>query len=197
MLHITNRIQALSATLLAIAGVLVAAGPACPTATYEKPFANWNDNASYVLAPDGGFEAKDGKWALSGDAAIAGENESFRVRCATDTSSLQLPAGSSATSSQMSIGLEYPTLRFFARTEAPGDGRLTVHVLFNTPDGTPRQLRIAELGAGVKWQPTRTVFILANLLALYPGWDRKVAFRFTATSGTWGVDDVYVDPYER
>ena len=39
----------------------------------------------------------------------------------------------------MCIGLEYPTLRFFARTTRPGaGGRLAVHVNFRTPDGVAR-----------------------------------------------------------
>ena len=41
------------------------------------------------------------------------------------------------------------------------------------------------------------MYILANLLALFPNWDGQVAFRFTASGGTVNVDDVYVDPYER
>ena len=94
----------------------------------------------------------------------------------------------------MQIGLAYPTLRLFAKNTA-GDGRLTVHVLFQTPDKVQRQLKIADLSAGAEWQPTRVVFILANLLALYPGWDKQVRFRFTANGGSWQVDDVFVDPY--
>jgi hypothetical protein len=142
--------------------------------------------------PNGSFEADPAGegWSLTGDAAITS-------RSSSNLSALKLPPSSSATSSEICIGLEYPTLRFFARTDTPSDSRLAVHVLFRSPDGTPRQLRIAELSAGATWEPTRIVYILANLLALHPDWDGKVAFRFTATSGTLEIDDIYVDPYER
>ena len=83
----------------------------------------------------------------------------------------------------MEIGLAYPTLRLFARNDRPAEGRLTVHVLFRTPDNVSRQLKIADLSAGTEWQPTRVVLILANFLALHPSWDGKVAFRFTANGG--------------
>jgi hypothetical protein len=37
----------------------------------------------------------------------------------------------------------------------------------------------------------------ANLLPLLPGSKTAVAFRFTAVSGDWQIDDVYVDPFTR
>ena len=206
MFRIASRIQALSAICLATFASLLAASlahaetvapPACPAVELDTPFAKWNDFAKYFLVPGGDFESADKGWRLEGGAALAGEDESFGVRSLEGTSSLILPPGSTATSPEICVGLEYPTLRFFARAYAPSAARLSVHVLFRTPDNTPRQLRIADLTAGQAWEPTRIIFILANFLALHPNWDGKVAFRFTATSGTVGVDDVFVDPYER
>jgi hypothetical protein len=37
--------------------------------------------------------------------------------------------------------------------------------------------------------------IVANLLPLLPGSRTPVSFRVTATSGSWKIDDFYVDPY--
>jgi hypothetical protein len=207
VLRIIHRIPALGAVLTAAATVLLAAaGPAsaadsagadpCAAAPSSRPFAAWGDNANYVPVPGGAFETGDCAWTLASGAALAAGNETFKVRASTDVQSLSLPAGAVATSPEMQIGLAYPTLRLFARSTAE-DGRLTVHVLFHTPDKVQRQLKIADLSAGEAWQPTRVVFILANLLALYPGWDKQVQFRFTANGGSWQVDDVYVDPYER
>ena len=205
MSRITGRIQALSAICLATLGVLVAASPAradtvapaCPAVELATPFAQWNDFAKYFLVPGGDFESAAAGWRLEGGAALAGENERFHVRSLADKSSLILPPGSTATSPEICVGLEHPTLRFFARAHPPSAARLSVHVLFRTPDNTPRQLRIADLTAGQAWEPTRIIFILANFFALHPNWDGKVAFRFTATSGTVGVDDVFIDPYRR
>jgi hypothetical protein len=207
VLRITHRIQALGAVLTVAAAVLVAAAPAhadtsagvdpCAPAPSGKPFTAWGDNANYVPVPGGAFERGDASWSVSGGATVKSGNESFFVRSCDDAQSLTLPAGATATSPEMEIGLAYPTLRFFARNDAPSDGRLTVHVLFRTPDNTPRELKIADLSAGESWQPTRTILIVANLLALHPSWDGKVAFRVTASGTTWNVDDFFVDPYER
>lgn len=210
MLRITPWIHAFRTVVLATVAVLLAASPAraddpspvpgCGVADTGKPFAAWGDHANYILVPGGAFEDGDPSWVLTSDARVNldnPENERFKVRACTDTTSLTLPAGSTATSPEMEIGLAYPTLRLFARNDTPAEGRLTVHVLFRTPDNVSRQLKIADLSAGTDWQPTRVVLILANLLALHPSWDGKVQFRFTANGGNWHVDDVYVDPYER
>jgi hypothetical protein len=209
MPRITNRIRVLAAGVMASSSLLVAATPAaagtadeapgCPPVVLETPFTYWNDYAKYVRLADGGFESDGAGWKLTGGAAAADGNEPFYVRAPEDKRSLLLPPGSSATSPEICIGLEYPTLRFFARTTAPAEARLAVHVLFRKPDGSPAQLKIAELAASDTWQPTRTIFILANLLALHPSWDGRVAFRFTPVggAGNWSIDDVYVDPYER
>jgi hypothetical protein len=197
---------AAAATMLlgAAAGQATAAvgDPGCPTPVLETPFAAWNDHAKYTLVPGGDFEAETTSWSLSGGAALRWEappEGTEDALAATHQRFLALPAGSSATSPEMCIGLEYPTLRFFARTTEPSSSRLAVHVVFRTPDGVSRRLRIAELAAGERWEPTRVILILANLLALHPEWDGKVAFRFTPTGGAadWSIDDVWVDPYER
>jgi hypothetical protein len=39
--------------------------------------------------------------------------------------------------------------------------------------------------------------MLANLLPLLPGQQTPVRFKFTAIAGSWQIDDVYVDPYQR
>jgi hypothetical protein len=39
--------------------------------------------------------------------------------------------------------------------------------------------------------------IVANLLPLLPGSKTPVSFRLTALSGSWTIDDFYVDPFTR
>jgi len=204
MLRTPHSLRSLAAALVATSALLVAAAsaradapgsPGCPTPTFEQPFPN--DPAQYVLVPGGSFEdgpADPSQWT-GGGTVVTDDN----AREGHGTNALSIPAGSSATSPPMCVGLNYPTLRFYARSaDASKPGRVTVHVLFRTPDGVSRQLKIADLPAGgVVWQPTRPVYILANLLALFPNWDGQVSFRITASGGAVKVDDVYVDPYER
>jgi hypothetical protein len=196
-----HRIRSLGAALAAASALLVAAAPAhadtteCPAPQIEpSPFPG--DPAKYVMAPCGNFEQDDALLApwRAGGGTVAGDN----ARAGAGAHALQLTAGSTATSPRMTVGLNYPTLRFYARdTDLSATARVTVQVLFTTPDGVDRQLKIADPAVGDSWQPTRPVLILANLLALFPNWDGQVAFRFTASGGTVVIDDVYVDPYER
>ena len=90
-------------------------GIACPTPT-STPFAAWGDHASYAAVPDGGLENGSAGWTLTGGARVVRGNEPF----APGAHSLLLPAGSSATTAPMCIGLLSSKMRFFLRdTETP------------------------------------------------------------------------------
>jgi hypothetical protein len=205
-------IRRLSLSALAVAGALALAAPAaqagvlvksatgCDTLAWEQPFLPWLDVANYVTAPDGGFEAGAAGWALSGGAAAVAGNESFFASGRTgDSTSLSLPAGSSATSAAMCVGIEHPTLRFFVRQDGASLlSSLRVEVLFEDSLGNVQAVPVGIVGGGSDWSPTPIMVISASLLPLLPGEHTAVAFRFTPEgSGTWQVDDVYVDPYTR
>src|SRR3954468_10017828 len=97
------------------ASLLGLAGDQCPSAPLSKPFTPWSDYANYELAPAGDFEQAATGWSLSDGAAVAGGNESFQVGGANDGSSLLLPAASSATSPEVCISVQHPTVRLFGR----------------------------------------------------------------------------------
>ena len=173
---------------------------ACPSATYEQPFAPWLDLASYVLAPNGGLESGAAGWSFDGGAAVVPENESFYVRDARDTRSLSLPSGSTATTDEMCVDAWSPDLRFFVRTSGSLLSTLKVEVLFTDALGQPRALPVAVLAADSRWQPTLPIPFLANLVEppLVTDGTTSVAFRFTplGSSSGWEIDDVYVDPFK-
>ena len=156
----------------------------------------WADLAEYVLAPNGTVE-QGGHWKLQGGAVRAAGNESFHVNDADDSSSLVLPAGSSATTAPMCVGLEHPTLRLFARNRGALLSPLLVEVLFEDAGGNSRALPIGAYVGASAWQPTTPLAVIANNFALLPGESVEVAFRFTpqGTAGRWSIDDVYVDPF--
>ena len=189
--------------LLAIAAlVLVPAASAaaatldsCEGQVAERPFMPWADPAHYVLVPNGTLEKGSG-WDLRGGAARSAGNETFHVHDAGDDSSLALPAGSSATTGAMCVGIEHPTLRLFATNRGAPWSSLLVEVLFEDATGREHALPIgAHLGASA-WQPTAPLAVVANLFATLPGEHVEVAFRFTPQgAGAWSIDDVYVDPF--
>jgi hypothetical protein len=186
---------ALAAPASAQAGVLPGT---CADQPLVQPFLPWLDPMSYVLAPDGGFEADGAGWRLRGGADVERGNESFYVRDEDDRRVLDLPAGASAMSPVTCVGIERPTVRFFARrTSGWFLPYLRVEVLYNGLDGELRTLALAPVVPGASWQPSLPLPIVANLLPNLSGDQAVVAFRFTAVNGSFRVDDVYVDPYAK
>ena len=182
------------------AGVLVASAPDCDTQSLSKTFLPWWDIADYTALAGGDFEGAGEGWAMSGGAAVAAGNEPYRVGGADDAHSLSLPAGASATSPVICVGVEHPTIRFFAKRESGGWLSLAsvrVDVLFETSTGQVASLPVGTAGNGGSWQPTSPMLVVANLLPLLPGERTPVAFRFTAQGAAFSVDDVWVDPYSR
>ena len=180
------------------AGVLVASSTSCEDQAFERPFLPWLDPAQYVLAPDGTFSRRAAGWTLSG-ARIVADNEPYYVHGDEAPAALALPAGSSATSRAMCVGVLHPTLRLFARNTGSLLGTLLVEVLFEDASGQVRALPIGTVAASRGWHPTLPLPVLANLLALLPNERTAVAFCFTpqGPSSSWRIDDVCVDPYTK
>ena len=175
------------------AGVLVASASDCDEQPLSQPFAPWLDPMSYTPLAGGSFEAGADGWALEAGAAVGTGNETYAVS-GPGSRSLRLPAGASAISPPICVGLDHPTVRLFAKRAGLPTSTLAVDVLFEDAAGNEHSLQIATLGGASSWQPTVPVPILVNLLALLPGERTAVAFRFESNSGEWSVDDVYVDP---
>jgi hypothetical protein len=178
------------------AGPLVASAPDCDSQQLETPFTRWGDVASYTLAPNGVAENRAG-WSLQAGADVEPGNEDFYIHSARDRASLALPAGSSATTDTMCVGIEHPTLRLVARNTGSPRSALLVEVMFEDAGGTVRKLPIGAVVGGSSWQPSAPMPVIANLLPLLPGSRTAVAFRFTpyGDGGDWTIDDVYVDPW--
>lgn len=177
------------------AGVLVESATECSDASASQVFLPWLDPANYVLAPGGDFESGSG-WNSDGATVVSG-NEPWNVVGANDHKSLQIAAGDAATSPSMCVGLEHPTLRFFARSSGTGPlSSMRVEVLYENNLGLVETLPIGLVLPDGSWSPTAPMSVLANLLPLLPGERTAVAFRFVPQgSGSWQVDDVHVDPW--
>jgi hypothetical protein len=177
------------------AGLLVASAPDCTPKPASKPFAPWGDNADYNLAPGGAFEGGAGSWQLSGGASLVSGNEPWKVNSGADSRSLRLPAGASATSPVICVGLEHPTIRFFAKNNRALLSTMTVEVIFETSLGLKAAAPVGVLLPNGQWKPSPRFLVVANLLPLLPGEHTPVQFRVRSVGlGTWSVDDFYVDP---
>ena len=185
---------ALAAAPSANAGLLVASSGNCTASDTSNPFLPWLDPMDYVVQPGGTFEGDLSGWQL-GSASVASGNEPYYANAAGDSRSLSIPAGGSVTSSVMCVGLDEPTLRFFARSSGGSLlSSLRVDVQFEDAAGNLVTAPIGGHGRG-PWSPTATMPVLANLLPLLPGDKTPVRFRFSSVgSASWQIDDVYVDP---
>jgi len=172
----------------ASAGVLAPTAANCDDATAAKVFAPWLDGASYSLAPGGNAEGPTSGWTFAGGAQVVsgGGAKSFAI-----------PSGGKLTTAPVCVGLENPTIRFFARrTGGSLLSTLAVSVRFQTVLGLTATLPIGVVpGLSTSWSPSLPMTVIANLLPLLPNDKTAVQFQFTPVlGGSWAVDDVYVDP---
>jgi hypothetical protein len=199
------RISALTA-LTAAALLAITAAPAlagntggCPDAALSQPFARWADPAQYSLVPGGDFEADPAGWSLDG-AATADGNESFAVHDPADSHSLLLGDSGTATTPDVCLAPEDPTLRFFVRNTGSPSSTLLVSVTYDGIAGAPVTVPLATTAAGSDWQPSQQVPVVFNLLSLPVVSDGSTHVRFTFTpvgpGGAWSIDDVYLDPFK-
>jgi hypothetical protein len=112
------------------AGVLTTSATDCGDPELSQPFKPWGDKNHYKLVDGGTFEDGATAWTLTGGARVVSGNATQRVSGAGDSRSLLLPAGSSATTPPVCVGLAEPTLRYFAQRNGGLLSTLTVSVQF-------------------------------------------------------------------
>ena len=165
------------------------------------PFLRFLDPLPYTLAPDGGFEGDAAGWKLSGGAKVVSGNEPFTLS-GPGTKSLTIPSGGSATSPPMCVGLVLPVVRF---VYIGGSllSTLKVEAVYTNAFGGQSAVELPLVLPSGSWQPTLQLLQLGgtlNALTLN-GATTQMSFRFTPRgdlfgSGTWRIDDVYVDPWK-
>jgi hypothetical protein len=159
---------------------------ACNSNALSQPFLPWADPASYELAPGGTFD--DGSWSLNGGASLVPGGEPWAVTGTQSSSSLSLPAGSSADSPSTCVDAAYPTIRFFVS----GVGVVGVNVVYNglvIPSGI-----VVATG---NWAPGPVAITGSAITGALSGGTANVSLRLTGVAGDPQVSDVFVDPHSR
>jgi hypothetical protein len=176
------------------AGIITQSATDCGDPALSQPFKPWLDPSYYKLVENGDFETGADGWALAGGAKVVSGNATQHVGGEGDDQSLLLPAGSSATSPPVCVGLNEPTLRYFTKKNSGLLSALTVSVQVQLELGVWVTLPIgADLGG--PWHPSLPSLVVANLLPLFPPDMTAVRFKFAPVlGGSWQLDDVYVDP---
>ena len=146
----------------------------------------WLDPANYVPAPGGDSETA-GAWDLRDGAAVVAGNEPFQVGASDDRASLRLPSGSSAATAPMCIGVEHPTVRFFAKRETGSLlDTLRVDALFTDAAGHDHVLPLGVVLGFGNWAPTTPLVIGVNTLAL-SGDPLRMSAASSPTAAAWSI----------
>jgi hypothetical protein len=187
-----------AAALLAFAAS-AAGAQACSYTGAEQVFSRWGDLHSYVLGPDGGFEAGGSGWSLTGGAKAVRGNESYYLDGTRDSRSLSLPAGSSATSPSICMSIDTPILRMVVRNGGDPTSRLRVEAVYSLL-GLLRTNVVNDVSAGSSWAPTKEMSVVLGLSTIVgtiiPS-SIQVRIVPLDSRGQWQVDDFYVDPFAR
>jgi hypothetical protein len=158
----------------------------CNPSALSQPFRPWLDPAEYELAPGGDFESLT--WTLAGGAQLVGGSEPYAATGALGSSSLSLPASSSAQSPLTCVDAAYPTIRFFIA----GRGSVAVNIV----DGNS-VIPAGVAVAGGEWAPTPVMLTSSAVLGALSGGTAQVSLSFTALCGDPRIDDVFIDPWSR
>lgn len=154
-------------------------------------FKPWADSSYYMLTPGGSFESGAPSWSLTGGAKIVPGNESFFLNSKTDSKSLYMPAGSTATTPTMCFAAGDWHMRFVGK----GSGRVRVTVMVPSLVGLVSILDGGTVKFGSTWSPSPKVsLLLTNVGGLLT--TKAIALRFTATDGAVQLDDAYLDPFK-
>jgi hypothetical protein len=196
-----RRVWLVLAAVVAASGLLVPAAsaggarglllPSCGAKSY--PFRPWGDGDAYCAFPNLGLEAGATGWTLEGKASIVSGNEPWHVS-GSGTHTLQLGPSATATSSPLPVSLLDPWIRFFARSNG-ANGPLRVQVVFHGLLGNlTGLLNVGTLSQKTysSWQPTAPEPSLLALPLLTS--TAEVVLTSQQSSGSWQVDDVYLDP---
>ena len=161
-------------------------------------FSALGDTANYTPVTGGTFEGAMSGWTLN-SASVAPGNEPWQVDGASDSKSLSIASGGTATSPTFCVSSKTPSWRFFAHSaDASKSSVLRVYVQTRLPNGKVIQLPVAKYTGDdySSWAASPSM-VLGKVLPR--NFNVNVRFVFTADSdgGAWSIDDVFVDPYAK
>ena len=168
------------------------------------PFMRFLDPLPYSLLPGGDFESGAQGWKLSGGARVVSGNESFYVTSAPGFTFAAPACRAARPRARRCAWVSLlPIVRYFS-TGGAALSYLRVEAVYTDASGRQRSLDLLPMGLPTKsWSPGLPALQLlgtVNTLTLN-GLTSQMALRFTPKgllfgSGTWQVDDIYVDPWK-
>jgi hypothetical protein len=167
---------------------------ACTARTVSQPFTNWGDSNYYFPVTSGTFEAGTTGWTIGSGVSRVTENEPWNVT-GSGTSSLKIPAGSSASTAEMCLTADEDSTRFFYK--APGIGGVgllvtikATNTITNSVYRTSFTLPPGTLGG---WHVSPRI-ALPDVRGTTGTENVVITFTAPGGGGAWQIDDVFVDP---
>ena len=122
----------------------------------------------------------------------------YHVHDDADSHSLNLPAGSSATSRSLCVSVAEPTVRLFVKTPSTlGAALLVQATVRDSATGLSVTIPYVVVGGlrGGRWAPTAPILVTSALDLVG---DAQLTVQLTpiGVKANWQVDDVYVDPFK-
>jgi hypothetical protein len=193
-------VMAVAALVPATAALAKAPPGDCGWAPATQPLLPLGDSNNYFLLSGSSFEGDTTGWSFDGGASVVGVNESFFINGASDSQSLALPTDASATTPEVCVTVESPTLRFFALNTGAKDAKLTVSLNFTDKDGKPRTQKLKDIGTDKtngSWTLSEPLKFLGPINSILDhNGKANVSFTFQPkdAKGNWQIDELYVDP---
>jgi hypothetical protein len=160
---------------------------------------SFKDDDLYFVAPGGDFEHGEDGWQLAGGATIGAGSNAFSP-FGSGQGSLQLPAGSTATSPAFCVDERYPHFRISVGQLGAENAKIRVSVVYPGLEKNVRKEADVDANTKHRWQLSKRLNIQPNYARKQGGW-RLVALRFEVDKAEDGadarVDDVLVDPRMR
>lgn len=163
----------------------------CPASLH--PFSQFGDNNTYFGFGNNGFESGTSGWRLSG-ASIVSDNEPWDVN-GSGSSSLALGPGGTAASPRVCTAFLAPAWRMFAKSDGANGSLRAQIVFFGLLGNITGILNVTNFDPSDygSWEPSSNVPSLLSLpLATFSA---QLRLTNTSSTGTWQVDDVFVDPW--
>jgi hypothetical protein len=191
--------------MLAAAGAVLAlalwapnAFASCSYPAAHQSFSRWHDSAYYVSPDNGGLEVGSTGWSVSGAGVVSG-NESYYLNGSSDSNSLSIPDGASATSPAFCVATGYPTFRFMVRNTGNKLAALRVDALYVDSNAGVERKTVGYVWAGSAWRPSWKLAIALGVTGATQAGSGNVRIQFVPVGegGKFQVDDLLVDPWCR
>lgn len=165
----------------------------CAAQSYVQAFAPFGDANLYSLAPQGSFETGYDGWTVTGSARLVAD-PAYPGGPASDTASLELAPGATATSPPICANATTPMFRFFAKAASAGQGELGIDVFYPTTDGGTAKGGTSMM-LGDAWALSPQIEVKTNKIAVdASGWGAIQVVIRAPNDRSVRVDDIYVDP---